>query len=268
MLDAAVQLSSRAPRLAVMFALACEPCASRRRDRRYRRGLLCRYRSGWRWALAMAMPSGSSCSSILVSIWGLRLAGYIAQRHDGEDPRYAAMRERHEIFALRSLWSVFGVQVPIAGLSRCRSRSRDGSDPGDAWRPRVDGRRRLRLRHPVRGARRRAARAFTERDPAERGRGHGPGLWRYSRHPNYFGEVCVWWGIWLIALETGSAWWTAIGPALLTFLLLRVSGVALTEKTITSRRPGYAEYVRRTSAFVPRRPRHKERGRRRRRGRR
>ena len=80
------------------------------------------------------------------------------------------------------------------------------------------------------------------------------GLWRYSRHPNYFGEVCVWWGIWVIALETGSAWWTAIGPALLTFLLLRVSGVALTEKTITSRRPGYAEYVKRTSAFVPRPP--------------
>ncbi len=80
------------------------------------------------------------------------------------------------------------------------------------------------------------------------------GLWRYSRHPNYFGECCLWWGLWLIALA-GGAWWTALGPALLTFLLLRVSGIALTEKDIAGRRPGYPDYVRRTSGFLPRRPR-------------
>jgi steroid 5-alpha reductase family enzyme len=80
------------------------------------------------------------------------------------------------------------------------------------------------------------------------------GLWRYSRHPNYFGEACAWWGIFLIALGAG-AWWTFIGPAVLTFLLLRVSGVALTEKDIISRRPDYAAYMRRTSAFFPRPPR-------------
>ena len=77
------------------------------------------------------------------------------------------------------------------------------------------------------------------------------GLWRYSRHPNYFGNATLWFGIWLIALETGSAWWSVIGPVVMTFFLLRVSGVALTEKTITKRRPGYAEYIERTSAFVP-----------------
>jgi steroid 5-alpha reductase family enzyme len=75
-------------------------------------------------------------------------------------------------------------------------------------------------------------------------------VWRYSRHPNYFGEFLMWWGIWLIAVAAG-AWWTGVGPLLLTFLLLRVSGVALTEKDIASRRPEYQAYLRRTSAFVP-----------------
>ena len=80
------------------------------------------------------------------------------------------------------------------------------------------------------------------------------GLWRYSRHPNYFGDSVVWWGLWLVAVGSGAVWWTAVGPALMTFLLLRVSGVAMLESDITGRRPGYADYVRRTSAFVPRPP--------------
>jgi steroid 5-alpha reductase family enzyme len=81
------------------------------------------------------------------------------------------------------------------------------------------------------------------------------GLWRYSRHPSYFGDAMFWWGVWLFALETRSGWWTLIAPALMTFLLLRVSGVALTERTISKRRPAYARYVERTSSFVPRSPR-------------
>ena len=80
------------------------------------------------------------------------------------------------------------------------------------------------------------------------------GLWRYSRHPNYFGEFCLWWGLWLIALA-GGAWWTAVGPALLTVFLLKFSGVALTEKDIASRRPDYQAYIRTTSAFLPLPPR-------------
>jgi steroid 5-alpha reductase family enzyme len=79
------------------------------------------------------------------------------------------------------------------------------------------------------------------------------GLWRYSRHPNYFGEFCVWWGMYLIALA-GGAWWSAIGPAVLTLFLLKVSGVALTEKDIATRRPEYRRYMQRTSAFFPRPP--------------
>jgi steroid 5-alpha reductase family enzyme len=80
------------------------------------------------------------------------------------------------------------------------------------------------------------------------------GLWRYTRHPNYFGEALLWWGIYLLALPQG-AWWAAAGPLLLTFLLLRVSGVALLEKDIGERRPAYRDYVRRTNAFFPGPPR-------------
>ena len=83
------------------------------------------------------------------------------------------------------------------------------------------------------------------------------GLWRYTRHPNYFGEATLWWGIYLLAVAAG-AWWTIFAPLLLTFLLLRVSGVALLEKDISERRPAYRDYIRRTSAFFPRPPRETE----------
>jgi steroid 5-alpha reductase family enzyme len=78
------------------------------------------------------------------------------------------------------------------------------------------------------------------------------GLWRYTRHPNYFGDCVTWWGFGLIALAT-SAWWALIGPALMTFLLVRVSGAALLERRMVraKKRPDYAEYIERTSAFVP-----------------
>ena len=76
------------------------------------------------------------------------------------------------------------------------------------------------------------------------------GLWAWTRHPNYFGDFCVWWGIWIVALDAGAAW-TVISPVLMSVLLLRVSGKDLLEKDIADRRPGYAEYVRKTSGFFP-----------------
>jgi len=91
-------------------------------------------------------------------------------------------------------------------------------------------------------------------DPSSRGRVMDRGLWRYTRHPNYFGDAVAWWGMGLLAAAGGAAW-ALLGPALMTFLLVRVSGVALLERDIGSRRPGYQEYVRRTSAFVPLPPR-------------
>jgi steroid 5-alpha reductase family enzyme len=76
------------------------------------------------------------------------------------------------------------------------------------------------------------------------------GLWRYSRHPNYFGDAAQWWGLWLIATSAGG-WWTIFAPLIMTVLLVRVSGVGLLERTIADRREGYAEYMRTTSAFIP-----------------
>ena len=87
-------------------------------------------------------------------------------------------------------------------------------------------------------------------DDNNQGRVMDKGLWRYSRHPNYFGECCVWWGFFLFAAASGG-WWTIISPVLMTFLLLRVSGVTLLEKDIVERRPAYRDYIARTNAFVP-----------------
>ena len=92
-------------------------------------------------------------------------------------------------------------------------------------------------------------------DPDNKGKVMDRGLWRYTRHPNYFGDFMIWWGLYLVALEGQGTWWSFVGPVLMSFLLLRVSGVAMLEKTITSRRPGYEEYIRRTSPFFPWPPR-------------
>jgi len=81
------------------------------------------------------------------------------------------------------------------------------------------------------------------------------GLWAYSRHPNYFGESLIWWGLFLITLATPGSFWTVISPMVITFLLLKVSGVTLLEKTIVDSRPEYRDYIESTSSFIPRLPR-------------
>jgi steroid 5-alpha reductase family enzyme len=88
-------------------------------------------------------------------------------------------------------------------------------------------------------------------DPSQAGRVMDRGLWRYTRHPNYFGDACAWWGIALIAAETGAGAWGLVGAGVMNILLLKVSGVALLERSLVKRRDGYADYVRRTSAFFP-----------------
>lgn len=86
-------------------------------------------------------------------------------------------------------------------------------------------------------------------DPANKGKLLTTGLWKYTRHPNYFGEAVLWWGYYIIALASGS-WWTIFSPILMTFLLMKVSGVAMLERTMKFK-PGYEDYVRQTNAFVP-----------------
>lgn len=194
----------------------------------------------------------------IVAIWGMRLFLYLTWRKDsepGEDRRYAHWRERLPAFRFTSLFVVFlgqGVLLWIVALPVMLAMGNDSPDrvlplaiAGTAlWAVGVSfeavGDFQL---------------ARFKRDPANRGKVMDRGLWRYTRHPNYFGDTCVWWGIFLVCLEVRDAWPGIVGPIIMTFLLLRVSGVSLLEKSITSRRPGYAEYQRRTSAFLPRRPR-------------
>lgn len=88
------------------------------------------------------------------------------------------------------------------------------------------------------------------KDPTNKGKLLNTGVWRYTRHPNYFGDAAQWWGFYLIALAAGG-WWTVFSPIIMTLFLIKVSGVALLEKTLANTKPGYAEYIASTSAFIP-----------------
>ena len=194
----------------------------------------------------------------LVGIWGLRLSGYLAWRNlgHGEDYRYVAMRKKFgDRFWWISFFQVFllqGVLMWVVSLPVQLSASAE--EPASfgplalvgiaLWTVGF-------LFETVGDAQL----ARFKADPANRGQVMDQGLWRYTRHPNYFGDFCVWWGIFLVAAETGPGRFGVIGPIVMSTLLMRVSGVAMLERTIGKRRPGYAEYVARTSAFFPRPPR-------------
>ena len=191
--------------------------------------------------------------SALVTIWGLRLSIHIGLRNigKGEDFRYAKWRAENgkrwwwysffQTFLLQG-FLMWLVSAPLTAVHL----SSAGSFPiwldilamllwaygfffeavGDAQLT-----------------------AF-KKNPANKGQLLRSGVWRYTRHPNYFGDAAQWWGFYLLALAAGG-WWSIFSPILMTFLLLRVSGVALLEKTLASEKPGYREYIETTSAFVP-----------------
>lgn len=208
--------------------------------------------AGLAWLLASEVPAPRGILAVaLAMLWAFRLALHILWRSRGkpEDRRYRVIRARNEPnFAFKSLYLIFGLQAVLAwavALPLYGAASSAGSlGPVDfagaaIWLAGFG----LQVVADLQLAR------FQKRPDAGRAV-MDQGVWRYSRHPNYFGEFLMWWGIWLIA-AAGGAFWTVVGPLLLTFLLLRVSGVALTEKDIASRRPEYQAYLRRTSAFVP-----------------
>ncbi len=189
----------------------------------------------------------------LVTVWGLRLAGYIAHRKlrdRREDPRYAAWRERHGArFWLVSLPNVFLLQgVLVLVVSLPLQGTKDGAPGVLDWLGVV-----IWATGVFFEATGDAQLARFKADPANRGRVMDRGLWRYTRHPNYFGDFIVWWGLYVIALSAG-AWWSLPGPLVMTLLLTRVSGKDHLEKSMSAR-PGYADYVARTSGFVPLPPR-------------
>jgi steroid 5-alpha reductase family enzyme len=193
----------------------------------------------------------------LVAVWGLRLARHIFVRNKkpGEDPRYAEWRRKWgRAFVWRSYLQVFLLQglflliisSPVIIININPYNPASMADGWDTWfiGVLVWG---VGLFFEAVGD---AQLARFKRDPVNRGKIMDRGLWRYSRHPNYFGESLMWWGIFLIALEVPYGWTTVVSPALITFLLVRVSGVPLLEK----RYAGNAEfqaYARRTSAFFP-----------------
>ena len=193
----------------------------------------------------------------LTAIWGIRLSFYITMRNigAGEDFRYRQMRKYWgESFPVVSLVTVFGLQAVLAWIVSLPIQAAIASatplhrTPLDyagivVWMAgfTIETVADFEL-------------AMFKSDRRNRGRLLDRGLWRYSRHPNYFGDALQWWGLWLIAGATG-AWWTIVGPAVMTFLLLRVSGVTLLERRLTRTHADYDAYARRTSAFIPMPPR-------------
>lgn len=190
----------------------------------------------------------------LTTVWGMRLAIHICVRDwgKGEDRRYQAWRENYgPRFWWVSLFTVFGLQAFLLWvISLVVQVGQISSFPekfvlldavgtliwivgfffealGD-WQL---------LRFKA--------------DPTNKGKVMNRGLWAYTRHPNYFGESLMWWGIFMIALATPGSLWGIISPVVITVLLLKVSGVALLEKSIVETRPKYKDYINSTNAFIP-----------------
>lgn len=193
---------------------------------------------------------------VLVTIWALRLSIYLTWRNFGkqEDHRYQAIRQNNQPhFWLKSLYIVFALQALLAWIISLPLLGAATSHQPINWLDYVG------ISLWLTGflwesiADRQLARF--KANPANKGAVMDSGLWRYSRHPNYFGECCVWWGYYLLAVAAG-AWWSLPAPLLMTLLLLKVSGVALLEKDIGQRRPAYAAYIAKTNAFLPGRPHH------------
>jgi steroid 5-alpha reductase family enzyme len=188
---------------------------------------------------------------VLVTVWALRLSIYITWRNwgHGEDRRYQAIRARNEPgFAVKSLYLIFGLQAVLAWIISLPLHGAVLGGGALRWSDALGAG--LWLVGFVFEAGGDWQLARFKADPGHRGRVMDRGLWRLTRHPNYFGEFSMWWGFYLIAVA-GGAWWSLPGPLLMSFLLLRVSGVTLLEKDIGERRPQYADYIRRTNAFFP-----------------
>ncbi len=188
---------------------------------------------------------------VLVTIWSLRLSIYITARNWGqpEDYRYQSIRENNEPgFGIKSLFIVFGLQGVLAWIIALPLFVSIGFDSALTILDYAAAA--LWLVGIVFEAGGDYQLSRFKADSANKGKVLESGLWRYTRHPNYFGDFCVWWAFYLFALSAGG-WWTIVSPLLMSLLLLKVSGVAMLESTISERRPEYAEYIRRTNAFFP-----------------
>ena len=187
----------------------------------------------------------------LVTLWSLRLSIYITARNWGqpEDYRYETIRANNEPgFAFKSLYIVFGLQGVLAWLIALPLLPAITSDVALSPLDLVASLLWITGFVFEAGGDYQLARFKARKD--SKGRVLNTGLWRYTRHPNYFGDFCIWWSFYLFAAASGG-WWSIASPLLMSILLLKVSGVAMLENTITERRPEYADYIRKTNAFFP-----------------
>lgn len=203
------------------------------------------------WLPQEARTPGFLAAAAVLALWAVRLCLYVSWRNwgHGEDRRYTVIRARNEPnFPAKSIYLIFFLQAVLAWLVSWPFLARLAGPvtlPALEWLGiafafvgtvlEIVGDQQL---------------AAFKADPMNKGRVLDTGVWRWSRHPNYFGECLAWWGFFLVALAAGG-WWSIASPIVMTVLLLKVSGVALLEKDIGERRPAYAEYIRRTSAFFP-----------------
>jgi len=200
-----------------------------------------------------AAGAGNWLLLVMVTVWGLRLAGYLAKRNlgKGEDFRYRAMRRKHgERFAIVSLYTVFGLQgalMFIVSLPVTLGQRETDSGAGFiallgfiVWA--------IGLYFEAVSD---AQLAKFKRDPRNEGQIMDRGLWALTRHPNYFGDSLVWWGLAIVGASQGAGLWAFLGALVMTVLLVRVSGAAMLDRLLAKRKPGYAEYMERTSGFIP-----------------
>jgi steroid 5-alpha reductase family enzyme len=195
--------------------------------------------------------------TVLCSIWGLRLGVYLfwRWRKHGPDRRYVTMmasaqKERGWSYPVASLLLVFALQLPLQFIVSLPVQLGQMGDLVPVGPVAIGG-----MVLAVLGIVFETIGDFQlvafKGDPANAGKVLQSGLWRYTRHPNYFGDACVWWGLWLVAVDAGLGQWSMPGPILITLLLTRWSGVPTVEGRMRRKRPEYEAYVQRTSSFIP-----------------
>lgn len=192
---------------------------------------------------------------VVVAAWGLRLAWHMHQRNSGkgEDPRYAAMLEKETgnptLVAIRKVYGIQGLSVWFVSLPIQVSAAAGDGIVAVA----VVGLLLWLLGVTFESVGDKQLKDF-KADPSTKGKVMDRGLWSWTRHPNYFGDACVWWGIWLVAASAWPGVLTVLSPVAMTYFLVFATGARLLEKHM-AQRPGYAEYQQRTSYFLPRPPR-------------
>ena len=209
--------------------------------------------SGAAVSVAMLPVSGPRAPLVLAlaALWAVRLCAHITWRNwgEGEDHRYQAIRARNQPhFEWKSVYLVFFLQAVLAWIVSLSLFAGIAGERAPGWLDALGAA--IVLFGIIFESVGDWQLAQFKQNPDSAGRVMDRGLWRYTRHPNYFGEFCVWLGFYLIALSAGG-WWALLSPLLMSVLLMKVSGVTLLEKDIGERRPAYRDYIARTNAFFP-----------------